>query len=263
MPFQSAGALRYFTFNTLSNLPVTHAVFTRHGGASEGPYAELNIGATVGDEQERVSENLERAFAAVSRPRASMFDSWLAHGTYALIAKAPRPPEWARPPKADIILTNKPEVTLFMRYADCVPILLFDPVKKAIGLAHAGWRGTVRKVVAKAIEAIQSEYGSNPVDLVVCIGPTICTEHYEVGGEVVEQVRAAFGEKAESLLQRHNGSTHFDLVGANRLTLQETGVRQIENADLCTASNTEDWFSHRASGGRTGRFGVLLALKSA
>jgi len=263
MPFQNAGALRYFTFETLNNLPVTHAVFTRRGGASQGPFAELNVGATVGDEQPRVSENLERAFAAVAKPRHSMFDSWLAHGTYALIAKAPRPPEWARPPKADIILTNKPEVTLFMRYADCVPILLFDPIKKAIGLAHAGWRGAVQKVVAKAVEAMQAEYGSHPADLVACIGPAICTDHYEVGSDVVEEVRAAFGKNAMSLLPTINGSTHFDLVGANCLSLQQAGVHQIESADLCTASNTEDWFSHRASGGRTGRFGVLLALKSA
>lgn len=263
MPFQNAGALRYFTFESLNNLPLTHAVFTRRGGASQGSFAELNVGATVGDEQANVTENLERAFAAVGRPRSSMFDSWLAHGTYTLIAKAPRPPEWARPPKADIILTNKPDVTLFMRYADCVPILLFDPVKKAISLAHAGWRGTVQKVLAKAIEAMQKEYASNPADLVACIGPAICTDHYEVGADVIAEVRAAFGESANDLLPTVNGSTHFDLVGANRLTLEEAGVRQIESADLCTATNTDDWFSHRASGGRTGRFGVLLALKSA
>lgn len=263
MPFQDAGALRYFTFEALNNLPVTHAVFTRQGGASQGPFAQLNVGATVGDEQVNVTENLERAFAAVGKPRNSMFDSWLAHGTYALVAKAPRPPEWARPPKADIIITNKPEVTLFMRYADCVPILLVDPVKKAIGLAHAGWRGTVLKVVARAIEAMQTEYGTNPGDLVACIGPAVCTDHYEVGADVIGEVRNAFGASADRLLPTANGSTHFDLVGANRFTLQEAGVRQIDSADQCTASNTDDWFSHRASGGRTGRFGVLLALKSA
>lgn len=262
MPFQNAGALRYFTFETLNSLPVTHAVFTRWGGASHGSYAELNVGATVGDEQAHVSENLERAFAAAGRPRSSMFDSWLAHGTYALVAKAPRPPEWARPPKADIILTNRPEVTLFMRYADCVPILLVDPVKNAISLAHAGWRGTVQKVVAKAVEAMQKEYGTQPGDLVACIGPAICTDHYQVGADVVNEVRTAFGTSAEKLLPNLSGSAHFDLVSANRLTLQEAGVRRIEVSDLCTAANTEDWFSHRASGGRTGRFGVLLALKS-
>jgi YfiH family protein len=262
MPFHDRNGLRFFTFENLSAAGVTHAVFTRRGGSSRGPYAGLNTGATVGDERANVLENLQRIFAAAGRPRDSIFDSWLVHGSDVLVSHAPRPVEWARPPKADIVITNKPEVTLFMRYADCVPILLYDPRLRAAALAHAGWRGTVAKVAARAVRALSEKYGSKPQDLLAAIGPAICAKHYEVGGEVVEQVRAVFGSDAESLLPQHENSTHLDLVEANQLTLQMSGVSQVELANLCTAEHTEDWFSHRASAGRTGRFGALICVNS-
>jgi YfiH family protein len=262
MPFHDAGALRYYSFDSLAAQPLTHAIFTRRGGVSLGDYAELNVGGTVGDEPQHVKENLLRVFAAVERPRESIFDSWLIHGTHALVAKAARPAEWARPPQADIVMTDRTEVTLFMRYADCTPIVLYDPVKKAVALAHAGWRGAVQRVAAVAVERMSAEYGSQAGDVLACIGPAISAAKYEVGQDVVEQVQATFGDKAESLLPKRDGHVHFDLVAANRLTLQEAGVRDIESADLCTASDTENWFSHRASGGHTGRFGTLIALGS-
>lgn len=258
MPFQQAASLRYHTFETL---PVRHAVFTRLGGASRGPYAQLNVGATVGDDPDHVRRNLDLAFAAVGRPRSSLFDSWLVHGTESLLAEAPRPPEWERPPQADIVLTEKPEVSLFMRYADCLPILLYDPARPAIGLAHAGWKGSVLGLAAQAVAEMQRHFGSKPADLRIAIGPGICTDHYEVGENVVQEVRTAFGEAAESLLPAYNGAIHFDLLAANRGALEETGVEHIEVADMCTASDTHNWFSHRAEKGVTGRFGVLLTLE--
>lgn len=262
MPFKHAGALRYYQFKALSNHPVAHAIFTRRGGVSEGPFAELNVGATVGDQVENVKKNLELAFAAVNRPRNSLFDSWLVHGTHALVAEAPRPPEWERPPQADIVVTNKPHVTLFMRYADCVPIVLYDPVKRAIGLAHAGWRGTLQNVAARAVDIMSEHFGSQPEDLVASLGPAICVDHYEVGPEVAAEVTKTFGANADRVLRRSSPSIKFDLVGANRLALEHVGVLQVEVSDSCTFSNTDDWFSHRASGGTTGRFGALIALNS-
>lgn len=260
MPFQHAAGLRYFTFEKLSAAGVKHAVFTRQGGVSAAPYDSLNVGSTVGDELAHVRQNLRRAFAALERVPESMFDSWLVHGTDVQVARAPRPADWARPPKADIIITDQPEVTLFMRYADCVPILLFDPARRAVAVAHAGWRGTVARVPAVAAAALSQHYGSRPQDLLAAIGPAISAERYEVGAEVVEQVHAAFGEEAAGLLPAYGASTHFDLVAANRVVLQQAGVQSIETADLCTASDPQDWFSHRGSGGRTGRFGALITL---
>jgi len=260
MPFQHAAGLRYLTFEQLSAAGVKHAVFTRQGGVSTAPYDSLNVGSTVGDELAHVRQNLQRAFNTLERTPESMFDSWLVHGIDVQVARAPRPADWARPPKADIIVTNETEVTLFMRYADCVPILLFDPAQRAVAVAHAGWRGTVARAAAVAVAALSQHYGSRPQDLLAAIGPAISTERYEVGAEVVEQVQATFGERSGELLPAYDASTHLDLVTANRLVLQQAGVTNIETADLCTASNPEDWFSHRGSGGRTGRFGALITL---
>ncbi len=191
----------------------------------------------------------------------TLSDSWLIHGHDTHIYEKPRPAEWEFPPKADIILTNNPQVSLFMRYADCVPILLVDPVQRAIGLAHAGWQGTVQKVGRHAIEAMQARYNSRPEDILAAIGPAIGPQRYEIGPEVAAQVRQAFGPDAEELLPRFGSATHFDLWAANQLTLEKAGVHHIEGSELCTAANPGDWFSHRGQNGKTGRFGILLALE--
>ena len=261
MPFLESNGVRYFQFASLAAAPIAHAIFTRRGGVSNGPYAELNVGATVGDERSNVEENIKRSFSALGKLRNSLFDSWLVHGTKASVAEAPRPPEWERPPQADIVMTNKPGVSLFMRFADCVPMLFFDPINKAISIAHAGWRGTLLGVAVSAVEGMATNYGSQPADLVVGIGPAISAEKYEVGPEVVTEVRKVFGLGAEDLLPQYNGHDHFDLIGANRVMLENSGVPRIELSNICTATETEDWFSHRASGGKTGRFGALIALE--
>jgi hypothetical protein len=152
-----------------------------------------------------------------------------------------------------------------MRFADCVPILLHDPKRGVIGVAHAGWQGTVIGVAAAAVEEMQSAYHSNPEDILAAIGPSVCQNHYEVGGEVVEKVQEAFGQDANKVLSRGNGGlapgkAYFDLWSANRLMLEQAGVRQIEVSEICTACQPEDWYSHRAEKGKTGRFGVLMGL---
>ena len=178
---------------------LVHAAFTRHGGVSEGAYASLNVGATVGDDLENVKINRQRCFNLMSRNILSRFDSWLVHGTDVLFANAPHPPDLPSPPKADIIITSNPAVTLFMRFADCVPILLYDPVRRVIALAHAGWQGTVQRVGQAAVEAMTQRYGSQPADLIAAIGPSIGPENYEVGQNVISAARSAFGAGAEEL----------------------------------------------------------------
>ncbi len=162
--------------------------------------------------------------------------------------------------QADVILTNVPGITLLMRFADCVPVLLHDPIRKVIGIAHAGWMGTVRGTIRFAVEAMQSRFGSNPGEILAGIGPSIGPDHYEIGPDVKAQVRQAFGQKASSLLRERQGDIYFDLWAANRLALEKSGVNKIEVAGLCTACHTEDWYSHRAERGRTGRFGAIIAL---
>ncbi|KAA3647263.1 MAG: peptidoglycan editing factor PgeF [Chloroflexi bacterium] len=260
MPFNQADSVRYFSFDIFADVPITQAVFTRQGGVSRGAWDSLNVGATVGDELENVFENRERSFKAVGRDINTMYDSWLMHGTDVLIAEAANPRKNESPPKGDILLTDKPGVTLFMRYADCVPILFYDPQHKVIGLAHAGWRGTVDGVVTATLEAMQGHYGTKAENVLAGIGPAISPERYEVGPEVVAEVEECFGTDAAELLPRYNGSTHFDLWKTNQYLLEQAGVKQVEVAGLCTASNPEDWFSHRGDKGKTGRFGALVAL---
>jgi polyphenol oxidase len=258
MPFQSKRGVRYYQFESLGN-GVTQAVFTRLGGVSPQPWAALNLGGTVGDDTNRVHENRLIALKAMGCDPDSVYDVWQVHGVNVAIAKTPRSPETSYL-QADVILTNTPGIALMMRFADCVPVLLHDPVRKVIGIAHAGWKGTILGTGRIAVEAMQSQFGSKPGDIHAAIGPSIGPDHYEVGRDVVMQVRQAFEKSASSLIVNHAGVVHFDLWAANRLVLGEAGVRQIELAGLCTACHTEDWYSHRAEHGRTGRFGAIISL---
>jgi YfiH family protein len=215
---------------------------------------------SCGDEWDRVARNRELAFSALGYAAESRFDVWQIHSAQIVLADGPRGEH--RMQKADAIITNQPGVPLFMRYADCVPILLHDPRKGAIGLVHAGWLGTLRKVTSKTVQAMRSAFGSKPGDMIACIGPSIGVEHYPVGPGVAARVREVFGSNAPEHLSYQNGQAHLDLWSANERLLKFKGVNVIENSRLCTACRVEDWYSHRGEEGKTGRFGVILALKA-
>lgn len=259
MAWKNSGELKYLTLDLLTKAGAVHGLFTRHGGVSPDPWQSLNVGGMVGDSQEHVAENRRRSFEALGRDVHSLYDSWLVHGTDAIKVTESRLLN-APHHKADIILTDRPEITLFMRYADCVPLIFYDPVRRVAGLAHAGWIGTVNRVGAVTINRMREWYGCNPKDILAVIGPSICVEHYPVGPEVSEQVNQVFEEDAKTLLVPGNGKDHFDLWKANQLVLQRAGVETIEVCGNCTACHTEDWYSHRAEQGKTGRFGALIAI---
>jgi YfiH family protein len=260
MPFHETQGLRYFSFSSFPPEKLVHAVFTRAGGVSPEPWSSLNVGGTVGDERARVIENRLRSFHAVNRESQSMFDVWQVHSADVVIANAPHnfsPPEF----KADAIITDNPEVTLFMRFADCTPILLFDPVNFAVGIAHAGWMGTVKHVASAVVNAMGAAYGTRSSDIIAGIGPSIGPDHYQIGQDVIARVIEAFQEDADRLLIRREAGVYFDLWEANTLSLARAGVTKIEISGLCTACHPEDWYSHRAQKGKTGRFGVIIGLK--
>jgi YfiH family protein len=259
MPFHQPDAIRYYTFDSLDAAGVRHAVFTRRGGTSPPPWASLNVGGLRGDDPGRVYQNRVLSFQTLGRRPETVYDVWQVHSTEVISSERPRPAETPHR-KADAILTDRPEVTLFMRFGDCVPVLLYDPVRRVVGLAHAGWMGTVGGMAAKAVETMQAVYGSRPQDLLAAIGPSIGAHHYPVGEEVQEQVRRAFREQSGAVLTTQNGTAQFDLWEANRLSLAACGVQQIEVAGICTACHPEDWYSHRGERGLTGRFGALVAL---
>jgi YfiH family protein len=250
--------LRYFQFESLS---VKHAIFTRHGGVSPEPWGSLNVGGTVGDDMARVRENRILSFHAMGCAPESIFDVWQVHSADVVCARAPRPIDESYR-QADVILTDTHAVTLFMRFADCVPLLLHDLRTGVVGIAHAGWMGTLRDVASTSIKAMQKNYGSNPADIRVGIGPSIGPDHYQIGADVILQVMQKFGkDESERVLKSHNGKIHFNLWEANRMLLERAGVHQIEISGICTACHTNDWYSHRAEKGRTGRFGALVSLQ--
>jgi len=257
MPFNQQDNLRYFQFNTIQT---RHAIFTRHGGLSPEPWNSLNVGGTVGDDSTRVRANRNLSLKALGCLPDSVFDVWQVHGADVVYATEPRL-DSESVKQADIILTDRPELTLYMRFADCVPILVHDPRKGVIGVAHAGWMGTLRDVATSMISSMIKQYGSNPADIIAGIGPSIGPDHYEVGADVILRVMEKFKDESELLLKSHDGKIHFDLWKTNRVLLERAGVGHIEVAEVCTACNTDDWFSHRAEKGRTGRFGALITLQ--
>ena len=257
MTFTQHNGLRYYQFDTIQT---RHALFTRHGGVSPNPWGSLNVGGTVGDDLARVRQNRILSFEALRREPETMFDVWQVHSADVVCARSPRPLDESYR-QADIILTDKPDVTLFMRFADCVPILLHDPRQGVVGLAHAGWMGTLRDVATVTVESMIKNYDCKPSDIIAGIGPSIGPDHYEIGADVILQVMQKHGDESELFLKSHRGKIHFNLWEANRLVLERAGVGSIEISGICTACHTEDWYSHRAEKGRTGRFGALISLQ--
>ncbi|MGW8224289.1 MAG: peptidoglycan editing factor PgeF [Anaerolineales bacterium] len=260
MPFHQPDRIRYFTFDSLDDENLIHAVFTRQGGLSPQPWSSLNVGGLRGDDPERVYQNRVLSFEQLDRDPDSVYDVWQVHSTD-LIWTTGRRPASVRHRKADAILTDRTDVTLFMRFGDCVPILLHDPIRHVAGIAHAGWMGTVNGIVRQVVAAMQATYLSKPGDILAAIGPSIAAHHYEVGQEVTDAAEREFGDVAEEFLIREAGRVYFDLWAANRYQLESSGVTEIEVSGICTACNLEDWFSHRGEQGVTGRFGALIALK--
>jgi len=254
----------YYQFEQWAEAPLAHGVFTRIGGVSESPWASLNVGGTVGDNIAHVQHNLRLIYDTLEVDGACACTVWQVHSADVVIAEERAPGrQWLA--RADGMVTNRVGVPLTMRFADCVPILFYDPVQRAIGIAHAGWRGTVAQVGARTIRTMQLAYGTNPADVQAAIGPSIGPEQYQVGPEVVEAVRQAYGEAAlKSLVrQAQDGTFYLDLWAANRLGLERIGVQpqNIEVAGLCTATHVDEFFSHRAERGKTGRFCAVIALR--
>ena len=259
MGFLNKNGVQAYSFDKLAAHGLPHGIYMRHGGVSPAPWRSLNLGGNSGDARENIIENRRRIFNTLDRTVESLFDVWQVHSDVILCADSPRPLDQEQQ-KADAIFTDSPDVTLFMRFADCVPIMLFDPEKSVVGLVHAGWIGTVKKILYKSIKEMQRVYGSQPQDVLAGIGPSISVDHYEVKADVLEEVRSHLGDAGLSCIVERNGATFLDLQKANRMQLLEAGVRHIEISGICTACNTNDWFSHRAENGRTGRFGALIAL---
>jgi purine-nucleoside/S-methyl-5'-thioadenosine phosphorylase / adenosine deaminase len=258
--FHHAGSIKYYQFDSLEGQGLYHAIFTRLGGLSTYPWESLNFGASVGDDIERVIHNREIALKSVDIDPDTVYDVYQIHSTNIVITNKPLNTNEPHV-KADAILTNQPNVTLLMRFADCVPILLFDPRHQAIGIVHAGWIGTINRIAHKSIELMKEKFDSDPEHIICGIGPSIGPDHYSIGQDVIDKVKAGFLKEADGLLRYENGKTYFDLWKANRMIVEQAGVQKIEIAAICTQCNLSDWYSHRGEQGKTGRFGSIIGFK--
>jgi hypothetical protein len=258
MQRHNAGGIAYYTFDSLkdSGAPI-HAVSTRHGGVSPAPFDTLNLSHTAGDDATNVATNIQRLHDALALDAAATVSASQAQADGVAVVGARERGTVVK--GVDALLTDEPNVPLLLRYADCVPIFFFDPAHRAIGVVHAGWRGTVLKVAAKAAQRMFDTFGTRPHDLIACIAPSIGPCCYRIGGDVIARVRRAF-ENADALLPRMNGRVHFDLWQANAQQLRALGVEQIQVAEICTAHHTNEFYSWRAEKANTGRFGAIIAL---
>jgi len=230
-----------------------HGITTRRGGVSAPPYHSLNLSLSVGDRKDAVQENRERAARSLGLDGALQFRCRQVHGsTVAHAAKCVTDLV-----TADALVATEPGLTLAMTFADCLPVLLVAPAIPAVGLAHAGWRGSLAGVTVSAWEVLE-EMGAGPEDTTAYLGPSIGPCCYEIGADVANEV-LALGRSAADCLEERAGSIYLDLARLNAQVLAERGVRVVES-HCCTACHTDLLYSHRAERGRTGRFGVYVGL---
>lgn len=257
--FSRKDKLKYFKFSNLDQYPLQQAVFTRRGGVSPPPWDSLNIGGTVGDQPSRVQKNYHRMLAALDLNPEDCSQVHQTHSAQVIRVTEPQVGD-APAPVADSMITDQVGLSLVMRYADCVPILLYDPIQHACGLVHAGWLGSVRHVARAAVNKMVEAFGTRASDLVAGIGPSIGPDHYPVGLDVIRAVEESYPEWSSSLLIREGDLVKLDLWKTNEVDLRAAGVNHIEQSGLCTACENQDWYSHRAEKGRTGRFGAVMTI---
>lgn len=243
------------------NPAIRHFISGREGGVSKGDKGALNLSYSVGDLPENVLHNRTLLAKAMGVEERNLIFPKQVHGNTVLQINEGNTEQDLE--AGDALISNNPGVCLIATAADCVPVLFFDEKKQAIAAAHAGWRGTVSKIVTKTLLAMETAFGSRPGDVKVGIGPSIGPQVYEVGEEVIEAVHQAFGTDAGRLLlsSENPKKEKFNLWEANKLQLLKLGVPEenIEVAGICTFSNKDKFFSARASKS-SGRFAAGIML---
>jgi len=286
MPFyeNNSNGLIYMT---APGFGATHAFTTRYSGVSGGVYESLNLGMRLGDDASNVSENYDRLCLALGIKRESIVYSNQVHGAdIRVVSRGERGRLFlTNSNQADGLITNEAGVTLTIFTADCTPILLYDPVRRAIGAVHAGWRGTVANIAGAAVKRMAEEYGCSPPDIKAVIGPCISKCCYTVGREVADAIYnalydgiiaavndatisgAAKNAKTSSCrnmadcVTGQNGGFMVDLKEINRLLLIRAGLADVTVSEECTSCRSGKYWSHRATGGKRGSQAALICLE--
>ena len=261
----------YITFPKLQRYEqdIVHGFSTRLGGVSTKHWGTMNLSFSRGDDQKTVMEN-HRLFAdAVGYNKEKLVFSDQVHLTK-IYKVTSQDAGKGIIKESDIkgidgLVTNEPGISLITFYADCVPLFFYDPVKKVVGMAHSGWRGTVGKIGAEMIRFMEKEYDSQPKDIVCAIAPSICQKCYEVSEDVAVQFLEVFGKDYgdELLYQKENGKYQLNLHYACEQTLLDAGIKKenIDVTNLCTCCNPELFFSHRITGDKRGNLAGVIGLR--
>ena len=264
------GELEYLVFPKLEETGVVEHLFTtRTGGVSNGIYSTMNLSFSRGDDLECVRENYRRIGEVLGTDPEHMVASKQTHTTNIhLVTKADAGNGITRPSVYDDIdglATDIPGIALVTFYADCVPLYFVDPVHRAIGLAHSGWRGTVGKIGKNTVQLMQENFGSKPEDLLAAVGPSVCMDCYEVSEDVIEQFKEAFEKKywEDLFYKKENGKYQLNLWKANELIFLESGIlpEHMAITNVCTHCNSKILYSHRTMGNNRGNLCAFLALK--
>ena len=249
---------------------VSHGCSTRVGGVSTEPHlATLNLSFAVGDAEENVRENFQLVAKEFGvKADRFVFTDQKHTANIRVVTEEDAGKGFTRKRDFSYIdgfVTNVPGLLLSVFSADCVPLLFVDPVNRAIGAAHSGWKGTADRIGAEVLRVMEEQYGTKPADVLCGIGPSICVDCYEVSEDVASVFRKRFPDSIDEMLfpGKEEGKAQLDLWAANRRILLDAGVREenIETTDLCTCCNPDLLFSHRASKGRRGSLATFLMLK--
>ncbi|MDW2799581.1 peptidoglycan editing factor PgeF [Clostridium boliviensis] len=270
MDYIETAPVPYLSFPLLEKTGLVAQGFsTKLGGVSQGKFATLNFTFTRGDNPDHVLENYKRMAAVLGVEKKRMVLSYQTHTTNVRLVTEDDAGKGIVKERdfkdIDGLITNVPGITLVTFYADCVPLYFLDPVHKAIGLSHSGWRGTVKRMGAVTVQKMKEAYNTKAEDLIACIGPSICKDCYEVGEEVALEFKKAFAWKDwnKILQEKDNGKFQLDLWKANEIILADAGIRpeNIQTTDICTHCNSDYLFSHRTCGNERGNLAAFLGLK--
>lgn len=275
MKTNRAGEMEYLTFPAFEETGiVTHMVSTRTGGVSRGIFASMNYNYKRGDDPAAVDENFRRTAAVFGTGTDAFVCGEQTHTTNVRIVTEDDRGKGVTREKnytdVDGLVTDVPGLILSTFYADCVPLMFVDPVKRVIGCSHSGWRGTVAEMGRVTVETMERVYGCRPEDILAGIGPSICKNCYEVSADVAEAFFGLFSEerygfcKTEDILERkENGKYRLDLRKANEAVLFGAGILpgHLSVSGLCTCCHPDYLFSHRASQGKRGNFGAFIMLR--
>ncbi len=260
--------LTYLSIDNWLKAGVNLAFSTRHGGESTGCFESCNLGLHVGDDLDRVLANRCKFLQAFQADLGQAVCCQQVHEDLILKIDASHQGrgvfDYAQSlANCDGMITNIPGVHLLTFYADCIPIYFFDPVHRAIGMAHSGWKGTMAHIAIKTLQAMEQAYASRKEDLYIAIGPGIGPCCFEIADNLAEQVVQGFPGYQNIIIQKDSDGCHWDLPATNRLMLINAGVNpeHISNCNLCTACHPEWFFSYRRDKGETGRMGALIALE--